>query len=136
MRLDKQELTLNTGQKILCEYDQDGDLLEIFFQQGEATCAVELTESIILRFDWKTDNPLSLSFVSISTLIQPTKYGEVHYQLLTEEWPDEVQDRVLTMLQKPPLTEFLMLSSYAPAHTQQLIPQATIKLPHLASLAA
>lgn len=51
MKLDRQELTLSTGQKVFYEYDQMDDLLEIFFQQNKATCAIELTESIILQLD-------------------------------------------------------------------------------------
>jgi hypothetical protein len=35
----------------------------------------------------------------------------VHFQLLNEEWPDEVQDKVWTMLQRGPLNEVLTLSS-------------------------
>ena len=38
--------------------------MEIIFRQTEATYAVELTESIVLRFDWETSEPLSLSFIS------------------------------------------------------------------------
>jgi hypothetical protein len=136
MKLDKRELTLNTGEKAWYEYDQDSDMLEIIFRLGEATCAIELTESIILRFDWETNEPLSLSFISVSRLIQPTEYGEVHFQLLTDEWPDEVQDKIWKMLRMPPLTEFLKLSSYAPAHTHQIIPMTTVKQPLLLAQAA
>jgi hypothetical protein len=40
------------------------------------------------------------------------------------------------MLQKTPLSEFLKLSGYAPAHTHQIIPMATIKQPYLMPQAA
>jgi hypothetical protein len=136
MKLEKRELSLSTGQTAWYEYDQDSDMLEIIFRPAEATCAVELTESIILRFDWETNEPLSLGFISISHLIQPTEYGEVHFQLLTDEWPDEIQAKVWEMLQRPPLTEFLKLSSYAPAHTHKIVPMAAIKQPHLLAQAA
>ena len=104
MKLQKLPLPLTTKQTAWLEYDQDGDLLEIFFRSAEATCAIELTESIILRFDWDTCEPLSLSFISMSQLVQPSKYGSVHFQLLNDEWPDEVQDKVWRMLQSAPLT--------------------------------
>jgi hypothetical protein len=136
MKLERRELNLSTGQTAWYEYEQDSDLLEIIFRPAEATCAVELTESIILRFDWETNEPLSLGFISISRLIQPTAYGEVHFQLLTEEWPDEAQGKIWEMLQRPPLTEFLKLSSYAPAHTHKIIPMATIKQPYFLPQAA
>ncbi len=136
MKLEKRELTLSTGQTARYEYDSDGDVLEIIFQPGEATCATELTESIVLRFDWEKNEPLSLSFISFSRLLQPNPYGEVHFQLLTDEWPDEARDKIWTMIQSAPLNEFLKISSYAPAHTQQIIPMAAIRQSNLVAQAA
>ncbi|MFN8455962.1 MAG: DUF2283 domain-containing protein [Anaerolineae bacterium] len=129
MKIERQEVILNTGEKAWYEYDQESDVLEIIFRPGEATCAIELTESIILRFDWESNQPLSLSFISVSRLMQPAEYGEVHFQLLVDEWPDEAQDKIWKMLRLPLLTEFLKLSSYAPAHTHQIVPMATINQP-------
>jgi hypothetical protein len=136
MNLEKKELALSTGQIAWYEYDSDGDVLEIIFQPGEATCAIELTESMILRFDWEKSKPFSLSFISFSRLLQQSKYGEVHFQLLADEWPDEARDKIWTMIQTAPLNEFLKLSSYAPAHTQQIIPMAAIRQPNLVAQAA
>jgi hypothetical protein len=136
MKLERKQLTLNTGQTVWCEYDHDGDLLEIIFQPRAATCAIELTESIILRFDWETNEPLSLSFISFSRLVQPTPYGGAHFQLLSDEWPDDVREKVWRMLQHSPLNEFLTVSGYMPAHVQQIIPTTAINAPALAALAA
>ena len=136
MKLEKREHILNTGKKVWYEYDHDSDMLEIIFQPAEATCAIELTESIILRFDWDTNEPLSLGFISISRLLQSNEYGEVHFQLLADEWPDEARDKIWSMLRTSPLTEFLKLSSYAPAHTHQTIPVATIKQSDMLTQAA
>ena len=136
MNLQKQKLTLGTGETAWYEYDQEGDVLEIIFQQGEATCAVELTESIVLRFDWKTNKPLSLSLIGFSKLLQLEKHGEMHFQLLTDEWPDEAREKIWMMLRTNPVSEFLKLSSYAPAYTHQIIPMAAIKQPYLMLQAA
>ena len=136
MNLKKQELTLHSGKTVLVEYDQDGDMLEIIFREGEATCAIELTESIILRFDWETSEPLSLSFISYSHLLRPNRYGEVHFQLLTDQWPKEAHDKIWNILQSTLLSEFLELSTYAPANSRELIPMTAIKRPYLPSLAA
>ncbi|MGH7598300.1 MAG: hypothetical protein ACREOI_18245 [bacterium] len=136
MNIEKRELKLSTGKTACYEYDRDGDVLEIIFQSGEATGAVELTESIVLRFNWETNEPLSLSFISFSRLLQANPYGEVHFQLLTDEWPDEIRDKIWPMLLKTPLADFLKLSGYAPAHTHQIIPMATIRQPYLMPQAA
>jgi len=136
MNLDKRQIALNSGETVWHEYDRDGDVLEIIFQPGEATGAVELTESIVLRFNWETGEPLSLSFISFSQLLQSQQYGETHFQLLTDEWPDEIRDKVVTMLRSTPISDFLKLSSYAPAHTHQIIPMAAIKQSYLLAQAA
>jgi YD repeat-containing protein len=136
MNLEKKELKLNDGATARYEYDRDGDLLEIIFRSGEATSAVELTESIVLRFDWEASEPLSLSFISFSRLLQANAYGEMHFELLQEEWPDEVRDKIFPMLRQAPLSDFIKLGGYAPAHTQQIIPLATIRQPYLMPQAA
>ncbi len=127
MKIEHYAVKLNTGQTAQCEYDPTGDLLEIYFVQGEATAAVELTDNIVLRFDWDSGTPCSLSIISFSTLLQPSRYGKMHFELLVEEWPEEAQDKILAMLRRPPLIEFLTLSSYTPAHANYVIPTTAIK---------
>lgn len=136
MNLDKRQIALSTGETAWYEYDRDGDVLELIFRPGEATGAVELTESIVLRFNEEKNTPLSLSFISFSRLLQSQQYGEVHFQLLTDEWPDEIRDKVVTMLRLTPLSDFLKLSSYAPAHDHQIIPMAAIRHSQLFAQAA
>jgi len=136
MNIEKKELKLNTGKIAWYEYDRDGDVLEIIFHPGEATVAVELTESIILRFDWEAVEPLSLSFISFSKLLPANPYGEMHFQLLQDEWPDEVRKKIWPMLQRAPLSDFLKLGGYTPAHTRQIIPLTTIKQGYLTAQAA
>lgn len=127
MKIEQYAVPLSTGQTVQCEYDPDGDLLEIYFARGEATAAVELTDNMVLRFDWEHNTPLSLSIISFSTLLQPSAYGPMHFELLVDEWPDEAQAKILAMLRQMPLTEFLTLSSYTPAHASRLIPTTTVK---------
>jgi len=134
MKLTDLESTLSA--QVLYTYDEEGDLLEIVFRQGEATCAVELTDSIILRFDLDTSEPLSLSLISFSRLIQSADYDVQHFRLLTDEWPEELQEKVMLMLRSTPLNEFLQVGSYTPPHTRQVIPLATVKRPYLLAQAA
>jgi len=135
MKLEQLELTLSTGEKVWYEYDRDSDILEIIFRPAEATCAIELTESIVLRFDWETSEPLSLGFISFSRLAQPAEYGEMHFQLLADEWPNKAREKVWAMLQSFPLNEFLKLGSYAPSHTRQILPVAAVKRPRMMATA-
>jgi YD repeat-containing protein len=121
--------TLSTGKPVRYEYDQEGDLLEIVFHRAEATCAVELTESIILRFDLATSEPLSLSFIGFSRLVRPAKYGTQHFRLLADEWPDDLREKVSAMLHSAPLNEFLQVGSYMSRRTRRPIPLAAVKQP-------
>ncbi|MFN8492153.1 MAG: DUF2283 domain-containing protein [Caldilineaceae bacterium] len=132
MGIKQQTFTLKTGKSALYEYDEANDLLEIIFQPGEATCAVELTDNMVLRFDWATNTPLSLSIISFSHLLKPAPYGEMHLELLSDEWPEEAQDKLWIMLRTPPLSEFLTLSSYTPAHENYIVPITSIKQSPLA----
>ncbi|MGH7492882.1 MAG: DUF2283 domain-containing protein [bacterium] len=136
MNLDKREITISSGETAWYEYDRKGDLLEIIFRPGEATGTVELTESIILRLDVDKAMPLSLSFISFSRLLPSQTYGELHFQLLAEEWPEEIRNKIWTMLKTTPLSDFLKLSSYAPAHTHQIMPMAAIRQSHFVAQAA
>ena len=126
MKIEHYAVPLSTGQIVQCEYDPNGDLLEIYFVRDEATAAVELTDNMILRFDWESGTPFSLSIISFSTLLQPSRYGKMHFELLVDEWPEEAQDKILAMLHRSPLTDFLTLSSYIPAHATHMIPTTTI----------
>jgi YD repeat-containing protein len=121
--------TLSTGKPVRYEYDPEGDLLEIVFRQTEATAAIELTESIILRFDLATSEPLSLSFIGFLRLIKPAKYGAPHFRLLADEWPDDLQGQVSAMLDAAPLNEFLQIGSYIPRRARRAIPLAVVKQP-------
>lgn len=57
MKIEKNQIALKTGDTALIEYDREGDVLEIVFRQAGATRAIELTESIILRFNWESNEP-------------------------------------------------------------------------------
>jgi hypothetical protein len=51
----------------------------------------------------------------------------MYFELPVDEWPEEALEKIWSMLREPPLTDFLRLGSYAPAHAFQVIPLATLK---------
>jgi hypothetical protein len=129
MELTEYEFTLSTGEKARYSYDKEGDLLEIIFRQAEASCAVELTESIVLRFDVDTSEPLSLSFIGFSHLVHPGEYDVRYFRLLADEWPEEIREKTSRMLRSAPLNEFLQVGMYTPPHTRQPVPLTALKRP-------
>jgi len=112
LRLTKLDTILDNGQTVHYCYDEEGDLLEITFRKARATCAVELTESIILRFDLEKEEPLSLSFISYSRLAQPTEVGPRSFRLKLDSMDDEVRQKVLRIITSSPVNQFLKVSSY------------------------
>ncbi|MEM7532493.1 MAG: hypothetical protein AAF639_09970 [Chloroflexota bacterium] len=118
------------GDTAVYQYIQEDDFLEIFFQEGEisneSTATIELTDNIVLRFDSTTSTPLSLACLSFSKLVEPTAYGEKHFALLVEEWPDNALDKIWQMLRQPPLTGILRLGGYIPTDAHTVIPMTTM----------
>ena len=112
------------------QYSQEDDFLEIFFQQGDAEdksmATIELTDNIVLRFDWATSTPLSSTCHSFAKLVEPSAYGEKHFALLVEEWPDESLDKIWHMLRQPPLTGILRLGGYIPTDEHTVVPMTTM----------
>ena len=112
LRLTKFDTVLDDGQPVHYCYDEEGDILEVIFRKGKATCAVELTESIILRFDLEKEEPLSLSFISYSRLAQPTEVGPRSFRLELDNMADEVRRKVVRIITSSPVDQFLKVSSY------------------------
>lgn len=127
MNVEKGILQLSVGKQAEFEYDVDGDLLEIYFQRGNASCTVELTDDIVLRFDWEKVIPLSLALMSASHIMQPAEFGDVYFELMLQEYSKEIQDKLLRMLRTSPLNEILQIASFAPAHSHKMKALATIK---------
>ena len=107
--LIKREIMLD-GRSVRLQYDTEGDILEIFFHKGGGV-GVELTDNIVLRFDKKTEQAMSLMLHSYSRLIQPTKFGPSSFQLSAlSELPGDMQHTVLNIIQSFPVNHFLKLS--------------------------
>jgi hypothetical protein len=58
-------------------YDQEADILEIFFGENESATGVELTDYIILRLNKQTRRAISLTLL----LTERTEYGPRSYPL-------------------------------------------------------
>jgi len=127
------EIPLEDGKAIHCQYDKEGDILELFFKQGVATCTVELTDNIILRFDRENEEPLSLGLISYSALARLTETGPRGFRLKLDEIPDDVRQTVLKIITTWPVNRFLKVLTYSPPRAKQPVPITYVeKLPTLA----
>ena len=131
------QVTTEQGQTVELEYDQQGDMLEIFFKRGPASGAIELADPIILRFDRETGQALSLSVLTFSQVIQPTELGPRSFPLDgLETLPSALRKKVINMITMPPVSHFLKMVAYYPQAEQAPIPISYIEQSAALPLAA
>jgi hypothetical protein len=123
INLQQYQIITTEGDTIQLEYDYEADMLEIFFAKGRANKTIELADPIIIRFDRQTRQPLSLSILTFSKVIQQTEFGPTTFPLhgLNNLHP-ELKEIVSQMIQTPPVSHFLKVVAYAPHPQQPFIP--------------
>jgi len=94
------------------DYIEEADILEIFFERGAATCAVEIADYITLRFRPEEKKAISLILDNISYLIEPTEIGPRSFRLKLERISPELRQTVIELITSPPVNQFLKVSSY------------------------
>lgn len=120
LKLQHYRVTLENGRQVEIEYDQDGDMLEIFFQKGPATNASELADPIILRFNRESGTAVSLSILTFSKVIEKTDLGPRSFRLDgLDSLPDTVRQIVSKIITSPPVSTFLKVSTYYPQTEQK-----------------
>lgn len=128
LRIQQYQVITEEGQTVQLEYDPDGDMLEIFFEEGPASGAIELADPLILRFDRETGNALSLSILTFSHVIQMTELGPRSFQLDgLVPLPTALRQMITKMITTPPVSYFLNVVIYYPKTDQPPISISTIK---------
>ena len=102
------------GQRIRLAYEEVGDILEIVFEGVEATCAIELTDNIVLRFHREQGRAAGLTLLDFSVLASPTELGVRSFALTgLDNLPEELREKVVRIITTPPvLTTLPCLSSH------------------------
>ena len=111
-------------------YDKEADVLYISFSPGaKATTAVELNDSILLRFNRAEKRAIGLTLMDFSVLVQPTSLGPRNFPLsgLSELEPDW-QEMVIEIITKPPVNQILKVSVYTPSLTET-VPVTLVERP-------
>lgn len=95
-----------------------------------------MTDGIVLRYDVKTGEPLSLIFLCFSALMQPTELGPMSFPLTgLDDLPPEMRETVQHIITSPPVSHFLKVSALWRAPNQKPEPITYIEeIPHLTSL--
>jgi len=111
LTLHRTEMAARDGTPVRFVYDEEADILELFFGENALGTGIELTDHIILRIDRKTRRALSLMFLHFSILSEQTEYGPRSFSLeKLQQLPEELRELVLRILTTPPVSQFLKLS--------------------------
>ena len=102
-------------------YDEVSDTLYISFVPGEQATGIELTPHILLRLNKQERKAIGMAFLEYSLLAQKTEMGPRSFPLTgLSELSDDLQDIVIDVLQRPPVSDVLLLSSYTPSISETI----------------
>jgi hypothetical protein len=101
------------GQRIHLAYDEIGDVLEIVFEGVQATCAIELTDNILLRFHRELGQAAGLTILDFSILASPTELGPRSFAITgLENMPGDLRETVARIITTAPINRFLKVSTF------------------------
>ena len=109
------------GTPVRFVYDQEADILEMFFGENEVATGVELTDHIMLRLNRQDRRAISLTVRHFSILTERTTYGPRSYPLTNlNEAPDELHELALHLITSMPVSQFMKLSHFQASPMEQI----------------
>jgi hypothetical protein len=121
LKLQQTEIKDETGAITRLVYDENDDLLEIFFGENEPATGIELTEHILLRLNKTTGRAVSLTLLHFSILIERTEFGPRSYPLdKLEELPVDLREQVIRVIMALPVNRFLKISFFQESPTKRV----------------
>ena len=115
------QTTTSDGTPVHFTYDEEADILEIFFGENEPATGVELNDYIILRLNRQTRRAVSLTLLHFSILTEHTEYGPRSYPLAKlDEVTEDLQELVLHLVTSMPVSQFVKLSHFQASPTEQI----------------
>jgi uncharacterized protein DUF2283 len=121
LHLSQSDMTAYDGTPVRLVYDQEADILEIFFGTNEPATGVELTDHIILRLNQHTKRAVSLLLLDFSILTERTEYGPRSYPLTPlQTLPEEIRALVLQVVTSMPVRQFLKVSYFQASPTESV----------------
>lgn len=121
LQIHTTDFVSDNGHAIHFAYDEEGDILEVVFDNVKATCAIELTEEILLRFDLERGQAAGLTILDFSVLASSTKMGPRSFPLTgLADLPDDLRQTVVKIITSPPVNQFLKVSSFYPSPAESL----------------
>jgi len=135
LKLQETEIKTIDGKAIRLVYDENEDILDIFFGENKLATGIELTEHILLRLELTAGLAVSLTLLHFSILTEQTEYGPRSYPLdKLEELPENIRELVVRALTTAPVNQFLKVSHFQESPTRQ-VPFTYVEPFHFASVA-
>ena len=108
LNLSQRDITAYDGTPVRLVYDQEADILEIFFGTNEPATGIELTDHIVLRLKQQTKRAVSLLLLDFSILTERTEYGPRSYPLINlYDLPEDCRILMLPLVTSMPVKQFL-----------------------------
>ena len=121
LNLSKIDITASDGTPVRLIYDQEADILEIFFGANEPATGVDLTDHIVLRLNQQTKCAISLMLLDFSILTERTEYGPRSYPLdKLNDLPEDLRALVLQLVTSMPVKQFLKVSHLQVSPTERV----------------
>lgn len=94
-----------------CEYDEEADVLDVYFGERRPAWTIELTPNILLSVDRSVPEVVSLTFLDYTALMRPTDWGLPNFPI-TElaGLPATERIMVVKILNTPPVNHWLDVS--------------------------
>ncbi len=122
LKLYKTDITAYDGTPVRLAYDQEGDILDIFFGANEPATGVDLTDHIILRLNQQTKRAISLMLIDFSILTERTEYGPHSYPLdKLHDLPDDLRELALQLVTSMPVSQFIKVPHFQASPTECLL---------------
>lgn len=119
LRLQQTEILAGDNTPVRFVFDEDADILELFFGENGPARGIELTDQIVLRLDREARRAVSLTLLHFSILSEQTVYGPRSWRLDNlEQMPEALREVVLRVLTTLPVSQFLKLTQLQTGPTQ------------------
>ncbi len=108
------------------EYDQEGDVLDVYFTDRHPAWTIELTPNIIIAIDREKKKVVRLTFLDYTELVRRTPWGARSFPITgLANLPLSERDLVLAVLNSPLVSTWLDVSSV------QNLPDSPFAVAHL-----
>jgi hypothetical protein len=109
------------------EYDPEGDVLDVYFDEKQPAWTIELTPNIMISIDRTTKRAIRLTFMDYTELIRPSEWGVQSFPITgLADLPMLERNLVLSILNSTPVNRWLDVSAV------QTLPDSPFAVTHLA----